>query len=163
MKPADNRKYIDLFYNISLLLKGISASIETLAGFLSIFVTQNFLLRVASFLTQDEITEDPHDRFAHFLFNTARQFSNHERWFVVWYLLTHGVVKLLLVLGLYYKKLWAYPLSLAVLMFFIVYQVQRYLHTHSIWLLVLTIFDIVMMWLIWKEYKFVQEKIRIIS
>jgi uncharacterized membrane protein len=48
------------------------------------------------------------------------------------YLLSHGLVKVLLVAGLLREKLWAYPASLIVLSAFIAYQTYRYSSTHSI-------------------------------
>jgi uncharacterized membrane protein len=53
-------------------------------------------------------------------------------------------------------KLWAYPLSIWVLLAFIAYQLYRYTFTHSIGLILLSIFDLVVLWLIWHEYRTVR-------
>jgi uncharacterized membrane protein len=76
--------------------------------------------------------------------------------FYAFYLLSHGVIKLLLVAGLLRKKLWAYPASLLVLGLFIVYQLYRFSYTHGIGLIVLTVFDVIVMGLIWHEYQMVR-------
>jgi uncharacterized membrane protein len=70
--------------------------------------------------------------------------------------MSHGIVKLLLVVELLRNKLWSYPASLIVLGLFIVYQLYRYSYTHGAGLIVLTIFDILVMTLIWHEYRLVQ-------
>jgi uncharacterized membrane protein len=70
---------------------------------------------------------------------------------------SHGVVKLALVVGLLRNKLWAYPASLIALGLFIVYQLYRYSYTHGIGLIVLTAFDVFVMWLIWHEYRLVRQ------
>jgi hypothetical protein len=53
--------------------------------------------------------------------------------------LSHGVVKLWLIIGLLRQKLWYYPLAAAVFGLFIVYQ---YSFTNSLWLLVLSAVDV---------------------
>jgi len=67
--------------------------------------------------------------------------------------LSHGIVKLALVAGLLANRLWAYPASLAVMSLFIVYQLYRFSFTHSAGLIVLSLFDGVVMVLIWHEYR----------
>jgi uncharacterized membrane protein len=63
------------------------------------------------------------------------------------------VTKVVLVLGLWMNKLWAYPLRIAVFAAFCVYQVYRYTHTYSVWMLLLTIFDLALIYLTWEKYK----------
>ena len=63
------------------------------------------------------------------------------------------MVKLALVIGLLRNKLWAYPASLVGTGLFILYQLYRYSYTHGFGLIVLTIFDVFVMWLIWHEYR----------
>ena len=41
-------------------------------------------------------------------------------------------------IALWMNKLWAYPLTMVVFAIFCVYQMRRYMHTHSIWIVVLT-------------------------
>ena len=67
--------------------------------------------------------------------------------------------KLLLVVGLLRNKLWAYPWSLVALALFIAYQVYRFTHPHGAGLVALTLFDLVMMWLIWHEWR-VRQRLR---
>lgn len=77
--------------------------------------------------------------------------------FYAFYLLSHGLIKLLLVVGLLRGKLWSYPASLVALGAFMVYQVYRWSYTHSPGLLVLTVFDAVVMVLIWHEWRVVRQ------
>jgi uncharacterized membrane protein len=62
----------------------------------------------------------------------------------------------LLVIGLLRNKLWAYPVSLVALGLFIVYQLYRFSYTHGIGLIILTIFDIIVIALIYHEYRLVR-------
>ena len=86
----------------------------------------------------------------------AQGFSVETKNFYAFYLLSHGSVKILLVVGLLKNKLWSYPASLIVLGLFIVYQLYRFSYTHGVGLIVLTIFDIFVMGLIWHEYNIIR-------
>ena len=73
--------------------------------------------------------------------------------FLRFYLLSHGIVKAVLVVGLMREKLWAYPASFAVFGAFIAYQLYRYTFTHDIGLILLTIFDLFVIYLAVHEYR----------
>jgi uncharacterized membrane protein len=96
--------------------------------------------------------EDPKDFVATHLLAFAQNFSIEMKQFYAFYLLSHGVIKLLLVIGLLRNKLWSYPASLVVFGLFIVYQLYRFSYTHEAGLIVLTVLDIVVIGLIWHEY-----------
>ena len=86
----------------------------------------------------------------------AQSFSVQTQHFYAFYLLSHGIVKLALVVGLLMGRLWAYPASLAVMTLFIAYQLYRFTFTHSPGLIVLTVFDLVVIALIWHEYRLIR-------
>lgn len=86
----------------------------------------------------------------------AQNFSVATEHFYAFYLLSHGMVKLLLVIGLLKGKLWAYPASLVVFGLFILYQLYRFSYTHGAGLIVLTVLDVAVMVLIWHEYGLVR-------
>lgn len=69
------------------------------------------------------------------------------------YLLSHGLVKVVLVVCLWANRLWAYPLTIVVFAAFMVYQTYRFTHTHSWALIILTLFDGLLIFLTWKEYQ----------
>ena len=104
-------------------------------------------------LTRPELSENPGDKLALFLRHSAEQFGQGTQTFASLYLVTHGVIKVLLVAGLLRRKMWSYPASLWVLGGFIAYQCWRYAQTHSIWLVLLTALDIVVVLLVWREYR----------
>jgi uncharacterized membrane protein len=53
------------------------------------------------------------------------------------------------------NKLSAYPASLIALGLFVLYQLYRFSYTHAAGLIVLTVFDLLVMSLIWHEYRLV--------
>ncbi len=140
----------EVFY-ISILLKGLNAFLEIiLGGALLLPIHIDDLMRA---LVENELIEDPGDAVAGFMQHLLPYLSPHAQFYGALYLLGHGIVKGVLVVGLLRNKLWAYPASLVVFSLFILYQVVRWFSTHSLMLVALTIFDLVVMWLIYHEYR----------
>ena len=151
-----NERRIHQIFEISILLKGAHALIECIGGLVLAFVSTDAIKGLVNALTQEELTEDPNDFVATHLLSLAQNFTVSTQRFYAFYLLSHGVIKLLLVAGLLRNKLWAYPVSLVVLGLFIVYQLYRFSYTHGVGLIVLTVFDVIVMGLIWHEYRLVR-------
>jgi uncharacterized membrane protein len=143
-------------FEVSLVLKGIFAILEILGGVLVYFVTQEFLLKLILAFTKQEFIEDPDDTLARYLIQFAQDFSVNSRLFVSFYLLSHGIVKLFLIVGLMRRRLSYYPAAILVFTLFIVYQLYRFSFTHSVWLLLITLLDAVVIWLTWHEYKLIR-------
>ena len=151
-----NERRIHRIFEISVLLKGAHALIECVGGLVLAIVSTSAVTSLVNSLTQEELIEDPNDFVATHLLSIARDFTVSTQHFYAFYLLSHGVIKAFLVIGLLRNKLWAYPVSLVVLGLFIVYQLYRFSYTHGVGLIVLTVFDVIVMGLIWHEYRLVR-------
>ena len=147
-----NEQRIHRIFEVSVLLKGAHAAVECMGGLALALASTASIEKWVNRLTQEELIEDPKDFVATHLLGMAQGFSINTKNFYAFYLLSHGIVKLALVVGLLRNKLWAYPASLIVLSLFIIYQVYRFSYTQSVGLIVLTIFDLIVMILIWHEY-----------
>jgi uncharacterized membrane protein len=154
----DREKKIHRLFEISVLLKGLHAALELASGFLILFVSTGTIARVLTALTQDELAKDPHDMVARYLFQMGQHLSVGAKQFGALYLLSHGIVNMALVAGLLANRIWAYPASLAILGAFAGYQVYRFTHTHAAGLIVLTLFDLLVLWLIWHEYSLMRRR-----
>jgi uncharacterized membrane protein len=62
-------------------------------------------------------------------------------------------VKVVLVVALLRNKLWAYPWMIAVLVCFVAFQVYEFASSPSYGLAFLTVFDLVVISLTWREYR----------
>ncbi|MDD4716142.1 MAG: DUF2127 domain-containing protein [Oscillospiraceae bacterium] len=155
MKDNVNEKkdIVHISFEIGLLLKGIHGLTEIVGGALMFFLTPNRVSALTRFLTKHELSEDPRDLVANFLLSLSSSFSISTQHFAVFYLMSHGIIKCILILLLWRRKLWAYPLAIVSLILFIAYQVYRYTFTQSVFLIMLSIFDAVMIALTWLEYK----------
>lgn len=141
-----------LFY-ISVIGKAIDGALEIIGGIILFIVNPgqiNWMLRV---LTQHELSEDPYDVIAGLVLRSVQHLSTSTQAFAAFFLLWHGVVKVGLVWALLRKQLWAYPTAIIVFGLFLAYQIYRYTHTHSVWLIALSIIDVFVIVLTWLEYK----------
>lgn len=148
-----NERRIRQLFQASLALKGAHAVIEVVGGLALAFITTASITDVVTRLTRGELSQDPTDFVATHLARMAGHVSAGTKNFYAFYLLSHGLVGLALVAGLLREKLWAYPASLGVLGLFIAYQLYRYAQAPSAVLALLTGFDLLVMLLIWHEYR----------
>jgi uncharacterized membrane protein len=155
-----NERRIHQTFVIGVLLKGAHALIECLAGLAIALVGTGTIKNFVNDLTQEELIEDPKDFVATHLHAMVQGYSLGTKHFYAFYLLSHGIVKLFLVAGLLRNKLWSYPASLVVLSLFIAYQVYRFSFTHGLGLMLLTLFDIIVIGLIWHEYILLRRQFR---
>ena len=158
MKKVIREKRIGQFFRISIMLKGLHAVLEIIGGLLLVFISPAVITKFVVWITQNELLEDPNDFIANYLLNAAARVSLSSLIFGASYLLSHGILKLILVIALLKRKLWAYPCSLALFSLFVVYQIYRFSITYSLGLFILTVFDLVVIWLIWKEYKIIRKR-----
>jgi uncharacterized membrane protein len=155
MKNLTEHRIHEIF-QLSVLLKGAHAVLECVSGLALALVSNASIVNTITWLTQDELIQDPNDFVATHMLRMSQDFSVTTKNFYVFYLLSHGIVKLFLVAALLKNKFWAYPASLIVLGLFIAYQVYRFSYTHSIGLVLLTVFDLFVMFLIWHEYQLIR-------
>jgi uncharacterized membrane protein len=148
-------------FELGVLLKAILALLEIVGGVLLLFVSPSLLGRLLRLLTQNELAEDPSDLLANLILRASERYSISTQHFGVLYLLSHGSVKLVLVLLLWRRKLWAYPLAVAALALFILYQALRWTTTHSVFLVVFTVLDLAIIWLTLVEYRKLRRDIRL--
>jgi uncharacterized membrane protein len=149
-------KRIGLYFHISVFLKGLFSLLEIIGGVLAFFVPVSYITNVIVHLAQGELIEDPGDFISTHLAQFAQQLSVTSGTFIAIYLLSRGLVKFALVVALLKNQLWAYPSSLVVLGLFVVYQIYQIATAFSALLVFLTIFDLIVMWFIWKEYEVVR-------
>ena len=128
---------------VSVLAKGVHALIEIAGGLALYLFSSDAIGRWVDHIDRNEWL--------------ARHFPLSEQHFFAFYLLSHGLVKAVLVLGLLREKLWAYPASFAVFSAFIAYQLYRYSFTHDIALSALSIFDLFVIYLAVHEYRLLRK------
>ena len=150
----------DKVFEGGIIIKGASGALEFLSGLLLLFVSPAIMHRFIAFITQRELVEDPRDKVANLLIQSTQHFGSGSRAFLIIYLWIHATIKLIAVIGIIKNQLWAYPFSLISLGLLMLYQTYTIFFVHaSIGMILLTIFDIIILWLIWREYGKVKYKL----
>jgi uncharacterized membrane protein len=146
-------RLVHLLFDISVISKGADGALEIVGGAVLLFISPMTIHGLVRVLTQHELSEDPHDLVATYLFNSTQHLSDGARTFAATYLLWHGVVKVALVSALLLKRRWAYPAAITAFSLFLAYQLYRYSHTHAPELVVLSVVDAFVIALTWLEYR----------
>jgi uncharacterized membrane protein len=145
-------KEIHTVFDITLFLKALHACIEVAGGFVLFFISKASIINFVNFFIQDELTENPTNRILSYISQSTANLAGSSKVFAALYLVSHGIINALIVLALWKQKLWAYPVSMVVLGLFGVFQLYQYTFNHSVWLLILTALDIIILLLVWHEY-----------
>ena len=137
-----------------MVLKGADGVLEVVGGILLLFLAPPTIQHLVRSLVAHELSQDPHDFIARHLLHSVTHLSRSTTLFGAVYLLSHGAAKVVLVALVLRDKLWAYPWMMALLVAFIVYQLYRIVIVKvSFGLVGLTAFDVVLVWLTWREYR----------
>jgi uncharacterized membrane protein len=151
------REIYGLFY-LSVLLKGALSAVEVLGGIFFLLVPPHTITALGEFLTQDALADDPDNYIASHLLQYAQSYSHNIAVFAGIYLITRGAIKLALIIALLKNKIWAYPAALAVLALFVAYQIYHIIVHHSPIVILITMFDLIVMYFIWREYRIVRAR-----
>lgn len=152
--PAEHPKTAtDKVFRVSLYLKGLDGLLEIIGGTLLLFIKPEQINHLARWLTQGELSEEPHDFIARHILKTAHDITGAGLIFGAVYLLSHGIVKVFLIVQVIRDRLWAYKALIAVIGLFVIYQIYRMVLKFSVSLLLLTLFDLVIIYLTQNEYR----------
>jgi uncharacterized membrane protein len=139
---------LDKIFEGGIIIKGVTGAFEFIGGALLLFISPSTIHRFLVFATQD----DPNSKFANVLLSSTHNLGG-SRAFLIIYLWIHAAIKLVAVIGILRNHLWAYPFSLISLGALMLYQLYSIFFVKpSVGMILLTIFDAFILWLIWREY-----------
>lgn len=140
-------------FDAGVLIKGLDGVFEVLGGLVLWLTARPSIIHVVGVLTRGELAEDPKDLVATHLRAMAHHLSAGQQHFVSFYLLGHGVIKLVLVTGLLRGWHWSFPAATTALIMFIGYQSYRLAQAPSGLLLALTVLDIAVVALVIHQWR----------
>lgn len=143
---------LDDAYEISIILKAIGGLIESVVGIALLFITPLQVQSVIAAVTRAELLEDPNDLIARHLTAWSLHLGHNATFFGALYLLSHGVIKLGIIAALLFRKAWAYPAAIVIFSAFAVYQTYLTVHKVSVGYALLTVYDLIVIYLVWLEY-----------
>ncbi len=147
------RSKLHVAFEVGVILKGLNGLLELVGGALLLAFPPSAIEKLIVGLTNNELSKDPHDVIATHLRQAAHSLSANDQLFAAIYLLSHGVIKAVLVYALIRDKLWAFPIAIGIFSAFGVYQMYRYFITPSGWLIALTVLDVIVILLSWFEWR----------
>lgn len=104
-------------------------------------------------LMSHELTQDPNDVFIQITSPLLQHFPVTVTYFAAIYFIFWGILDVLLSIQLLKHRIWAFPVTIFLIVSFIVYELYRFAHTHSIILLSIIFIDLIVVTLIYREYK----------
>jgi len=144
---------LDRSFQTGITLKGLDGLLEILGGFLFLGRNPARVNAIVAAITRRELLTDPHDFIGTHLLHASQAIMGEARYFYLFYLVSHGVAKVILVVALWLNRMWAYPAMILMMVAFIVYQLYRMTFAPSWFLVLLTLFDAAIIWLTWAEFK----------
>ncbi|MGT2933600.1 DUF2127 domain-containing protein [Streptococcus catagoni] len=144
---------LDHSFKIMIFTKLAFAIGETLSGILLLVFKHQTIQNLIFILTSGQLKANPKAFIASHLVQLGTVITLSGQRMAALYLLLHGILKLLTLILLLRKKLWAYPLSILLFLGFIVYQMRDFFLTHHFSMIALTLFDLLIIILTWLEYK----------
>ena len=153
--PSGRNRIVHVLFLIGVIGKGLDGVMEIVGGLLLLLLRPDRIDTAVRVLTQHELIEDPNDFLMHLIVQSAQHLVGDAstKIFGAVFLLSHGAIKVGLVWALLRREAWAYPVAILAFAAFVAYQLYRYTHTHSIWLLALSLLDMVVIALTWLEYR----------
>lgn len=152
-EKIEREKDIFWFFDLALLLKAVNGGLEMLGAALILAVPPALVIKIAEFLTSGEIGQDADDPIATGLLSAAQAFAVQKHYLLALYLALHGVVKVLLVIGIFAGKKIAYPLFMIALVLFGSYEAYRGFMRQELLLQVIAVFDFSLLVLTAYEYR----------
>ena len=147
-------------FMMGIAIKVVNGFLELISGIILMMVRTDKIINAMQMIFQHELFQDPTDLIANYVIQAAQHLSIDTISFIAIYLTLHGVIKIGLVAGLWFKRTWAYPLAGIILGLVISYQIFRIYNTHSVILSIFTLVDISILILLKFEYKRITMKIK---
>lgn len=144
---------LDKAYEIGIIIKGVDGVLELIGGILVLTISPHMVGSLTDFLTQDALQENPHNFIATHIVKAGHSLAAGHNLFAAAFLLTHGLVKVVLVVCLLLNKLWAYPWALVILSLFLVYQIYLLITGPSFGMAFLSVLDVIIIGLIYREWQ----------
>ena len=142
MDIAEERELLHKAFFATVIVNGCIAVADIAAGLFFVFQRQ-----ITTYLY-----------FSNYPFSTVLQkvvlnISTQNQSIGMIYFFSHGIVKLILVWGLWTNRLWAYPLAIVLLGGFSVYQIVTLFTNVSMFTILLLIVNVITVFFISREYR----------
>jgi len=149
---------ISFLFHISMWWRIFYGTVRIILASILIKLVGTPFTEILSRMMSHELSQDPTDVLFQFLYRLIEDHSFTVTYFVAAYLFFWGAIDIVLSLLLLRHKLWAFPVSITIMLIFTFYEVYRVIHTQSRVLLLLILLDTCIIYLIYREYNILQKR-----
>ncbi len=158
-KKLREQPWFEVVYKVSVGIKGFDGLVELVTG-LALLISPALVHTVLGAVAGE--AGEGNGKILHFVADTVARVDNDLAksglTFLILFLIIHGLVKLVLVYCLLREIVRAYPVALAILVVFLIYQAYVLIINPSVAMAFFTILDAIIIWIVWDEYQELKSK-----
>lgn len=143
----------DRLFIIGMWWRIVYGLFRVVLGFFILGSVGSSLWDIFKKIMSHELVDDPKDVLYHMAEKVLGHHPIYITYFLAFYFIFWGLMDIFLSYNLLKHRLWTFPLSIVVIATFVLYEIFRFTHTHSLILLWIIFFDIFILWLIKEEYR----------
>ncbi len=147
-----------ILFVVILLGKGALGALQIATAAAIFFGLLDVLPALAQSIIAVELAEDPNDFLAARIMALLRTLPETDTTFYTYYFAAHGLLHVGVVVALLVGARWAYPAAIVVLSVFVAYQAFEWLAVGGTMLVVLTVIDLVVIYLTLVEWNHSQRR-----
>lgn len=156
METKQEEKQIYQLFKWSILIKGAISVAEVIVGTLVMFTPVSIITNITDYVIKNFFGGKTEGFLVSEIISNAEALVNIGTVLIGVYLIGRGGIKLALIIGLLRNKIWAYPWSLVVIGVLVLFQVFELVKTLHLGIIFVTVFDLIVMYLIWREWNIVK-------
>ena len=157
--PLRLKPWFEAVYKIGVGIKGFDGLVELAMG-VALLISPQLVHSLLGGIARElgERHAQVFQFIAEYVARVDGELARSGLMFLILFLITHGLVKLGLVYCLLREIVRAYPVALAILGAFLVYQVYVFVVHPTIGMAIFSVLDAVIVWLVWGEYSDLKAK-----
>ena len=146
--------WFERIYKIGVAVKGFDGLVELIIG-MALWISPALVHSALTALSGELGEHQGHtiQFISNYVARLDGELARSGLSFLIFFLILHGIVKLVLVYCLLREIVKAYPYALAILGLFFVYQLYVFIVTPTIGMALFTLLDGLIIWLVWHEYR----------
>lgn len=143
---------LNILFRVTMTGKIVYGTLRLILGFALLRLVGSPFSDIFYTLLSHELITDPNDILLQAVMPLLKYLAFPVTYFIAFYILFWGFLDIFLGISLLKDKIWAFPTSLILIGVFVIYEIYRFFHTHSVILACIIVIDLILMWLIYKEY-----------
>ena len=138
---------------ISILINLVEGLLEIFSSLILFVVNAPFIIKIMEFIFREELAEDSKDFLVQLMLNYANNLSIDTKFFLAIYFLVYGLINFSLAYVLLTKKVKHYFFVEIVLIILVIYQMYKFLYSHSLILLFFMLIDTFIIILVFRDHQ----------